>query len=490
MVSAAVYLFVVLAIGVWSARRTRSARDFWIAGQSIGVFVTGLATTSAAFSGFVFVGGPGLMYDVGIRALFLAIPVSFAPALMCWVVAKRLRLLAEIRQVFTIPDAIYCRYRSRSAAGMAAIAVVVGSVSYLGAQFLALGRVLEAIFGTRELFGDGSLAIAMTAGVVVVLFYSVAGGMLAGVYTDLLQGAMMVLVASVVFFYALAAGGGPAGIARSIAESPEFGDAFLDPYGTGPVLAALGLYFVFMLGNLGQPQMLHKFYMLDDPMKLKWLPVVIGVTQCMCVLIMLGIGLAVPALVAEGRLPALQQPDDAAPLFLMNFAPELLAGLVFAGILAAVMSSVDSFLNIGSAALVRDIPRALGHNVSNELFWGRAATLAVALVAGILAYVHGDLIALLGTLAYGTFGAAFAPAMAIGLNWKRVTAQAATASIATGLGLNLFLEVLNRQGVLPFAPGVLPTAVSMASSFAVLLAWSWLSAEDSIDGDVSAVMEI
>ena len=54
------YLVVVLAIGAWAARRTRNPKDFFIAGQRIGLGTTALATMSAALSGFVFLGGPGL----------------------------------------------------------------------------------------------------------------------------------------------------------------------------------------------------------------------------------------------------------------------------------------------------------------------------------------------------------------------------------------------------------------------------------------------
>ena len=55
-----VYMALVVAIGVWAVRRTRSSKDFFIAGQGIGLLVTTLATMSAAFSGFLFIGGPGL----------------------------------------------------------------------------------------------------------------------------------------------------------------------------------------------------------------------------------------------------------------------------------------------------------------------------------------------------------------------------------------------------------------------------------------------
>ncbi|MFC1671115.1 sodium/proline symporter, partial [Spirochaetota bacterium] len=193
--TALAYLALVILIGFWAARKTRNAKDFFIAGQGIGLIVTGLATMSAAFSGFVFIGGPGLTYKIGLSSLFIVIPVSFSAGLLCWVVAKRLRLLSEVREVYTIPDAIFCRYKSRFASGLSAVAVIVGTIGYLGAQLLAMGILIESIFNTRAVFGPYSLVVAMGIGLVVVLFYAIAGGMIAGVYTDLFQGAMMVIAA-------------------------------------------------------------------------------------------------------------------------------------------------------------------------------------------------------------------------------------------------------------------------------------------------------
>jgi Na+/proline symporter len=497
--TALIYLSLVVVIGIWAARRTRNAKDFFIAGQGIGLLVTALATMSAAFSGFVFIGGPGLTYRMGLASLFICIPVSFTAGLLCWVVAKRLRLLAGVREIYTVPDVIYCRYRSRSASGLAAAAVIVGTVGYLGAQLKALGILIESIFGTREYLGEWSLAVAMLIGLVIVVFYATAGGMVAGVYTDLFQGALMVGAAVAVFYYALESGGGLQRMARSIIESDAFGPGHLDPLGAIPVFTAMGFFLVFAVGNLGQPHMLHKFFMLDDPRKLKWMPLIVGATQMLCVLIWLGIGLAVPSLVATGRLAPLVNPDDASPQFLLHFAPEILAGLVFAGILAAIMSTADSFVNIGSAALVRDLPKAFGRRVADELLWGRIAVVGIAVSAAVFAYLYGDLIALLGTFAFGTFGAALGPALAVGLNWRRVTADAATASIATGMGVNLILEFLAKQTYFealpkpPFQTGVLPTAVSLAASFTVLFAVTWFTGrkmEPEIDEDVQLVMDL
>jgi Na+/proline symporter len=490
VVSTLLYFAACLGLGVWALRRTRSAHDFWVARQGLGVVVTGLATMAAAFSGFVFLGGPGLTYRIGLSSLFINLSIGFTPALLAWALAKRLRLLAEVREVYTIPDAFLARYGSRWASGAAAAAVLIGVVGYLGTQLLAMGTLTVAVFGL-------SLPAAVGIGLAILLFYSVAGGMMAGVYTDVFQGTLMVVAAVAVFGYAMSAGGGFGQVVHSIAASPRFGRSFLEPLGKTPALTGLGFFFVFGIGVLGQPQMLNKFFMIQDPRRLKWLPLVLGLSQTLCLLIWLGLGLAVPALVAQGKLAPLARPDDAAPAFLLGFAPEPLAGLAVAAILAAIMSTADSFMNLGAAVLVRDFPRALGRKVGRELFWGRIATVGVTLAAAALALGYNDLIALLGTFSFGTFGAALAPALAVGLNWRRVTAAAATASVVTGAGLNLALEFLARQTFFPalpkppLPPGALPTAVSLAASFVVLLAvTAWTGRRETpLPEDIAAVME-
>ena len=334
------YLAVVAVIAVWSARRTRDARDFFIAGQRLGVWVTGFAAMSAAFSGFVFLGGPGLTYRLGVSSLFINAPLGFTAALLCWSLARRLRLLAQVREIYTIPDALAARF-GRGPAALGALAVVAGTVAYLGAQIQALGVVVEAVFGTREALGAASLPVAMAAGLLVVLLYSVAGGMIAGVYTDLFQGLLMTVAAVAVFGYALSAGGGWGEITATIAASDRFGERFLRPAGTVPWATTLGFFFVFGVGVLGQPHMLHKFYMLRDPARLRYLPLVLGGSQAVCLLIWVGVGLAVPALVAAGRLAPLADADRAAPVFLLEHTPELLAGVVLAGVMAVAPLGAD-----------------------------------------------------------------------------------------------------------------------------------------------------
>ena len=331
----------------------------------------------------------------------------------------------------------------------------------------------------------------------VVVFYAIAGGMMAGVYTDLFQGALMVVAAIAVFVYALRAAGGLARdhrahrrdrLASARASSTRWAPSRSSPRS--------GFFFVFGVGKLGQPHMLHKFYMLDDPRKLKWMPLVVGVTQTLCVLIWLGIGLAVPALVAARQTGAAGQSRRRVAPLPAPLRPAVLAGLVFAGILAAIMSTADSFVNIGSAALVRDLPRALGRPVRARAPLGpegrrrarrRRRALRLALRRSDRAARH---LRLRHLRRRAGAGARHRPELEAGHG------AAATASIATGMVLNLVLEFLAKQTFFealpkpPFPAGVLPTAVSLAASFCVLLLLSWgPGRREGLPKDVEAVMD-
>ncbi|HEU0299970.1 MAG TPA: hypothetical protein VFR37_10955, partial [Longimicrobium sp.] len=206
---AVVYFAIVGAIGWWATRRTKTASDFFVAGEGIGLLALTLAAMSATLSGFAFIGGPALVYTLGLGAMFLILPASVTASMTSWALAKRMRLLGEVRGLITVPDAIGARYRSPAAQGLSAVALLVAVIGYMATNILALGLVIRAIFGT-------DLTLAVWIGMAIVLAYSVAGGILAGVYTDVFQGTLMAVASVLVFVYTLRGGGGMGGISRTI----------------------------------------------------------------------------------------------------------------------------------------------------------------------------------------------------------------------------------------------------------------------------------
>ena len=482
LLAAAVYGVGLALIGVWASRLTRTGQDFFAAGRRIGPVTLALASMAASLSGFTFIGGPGLLYARGFGALMIFLPVSITASLAAWVLGTRLRLLGEARGLVTIPEAIGARYRSKAAQGLAAGCVLVAVVGYLATNLLALGLVMDALFGTGRSAG-------IWLGAAAVLAYSIGGGILAGVYADVFQGAIMAVASVLVFRLALEIGGGLTGMSQAIlAREP----AFLGPWGNAGPLGSLSLFFVFSLGVLGQPHLLHKFYMVKDPLQLRWYPLAMTGAMVLVLTLLFGVGLAMKSGVASGAIPPLANPDEATPAFLLRYASPVLAGVLFAGVVAAIMSTVNAFLNIGAAALVRDFPAALGRGVRNELRNGRLATLVIGAGAALVAHASGSLVALLGIFGWGLFAATLVPALGLGLCWGRGTRAAALGSMGVGLGVTLLGELLGFFRVYSLPGGVLVSGVALAASLLTYLVISGVTRQGAAppDSDLSVIIRM
>ncbi len=478
----ALLLLLTLAVGLAAVRKTRDSSDFFVAGRRLGALRAGLAVAASAFSGFVFLGGPGLTAQVGFGSLFIVVPAGFTAALLCRTVGRRLVLIAEASGAQTLPESIAFRFGGRAPAALAAVAILAGSVIYLGVQLAALARA------ARFAFPDLSLMTCLALGLAVVLAYSLAGGMVASVNTDVLQGIVMAVAAVAAFFWVLTQVGGPAGIAESAHARGLDTGGFLEPLGVLDPATGFGFLLLFSIGTLGQPHMLHKFLMLKSPEALRHLPAVIGGAQGLSILVWVGLGTGAMLLLGGAPGNASAHPDEAA-LAVLNLpgTPELLAGLVAAAVLAAIMSTSDAFLNLGAAALCRDLPRALNREALSGLPAARLAALVVGLAALGIASWHlaeGGLIALLGTLGFGAFAASLAPTLLLGLAWQRITARAATLSMAAGLGSLAAIESL-----LPGLP--VPSALlAMAAGFLVLLAAGLSSRQQAVPEPVRLAMTL
>jgi len=484
LTSVGLYLLVCVGVGLWALRRTKSTHDFFMAGRDLGILVTGLAVFSSTLSGFGFVGGPGLVYRMGMSSIWMVVCSSIGFVLSFYLLGKRIRLMAELRDSVSLPDAVAARYRSEASRFLTAIAILLGVMGYLATQILAMATVLQDILRTS--FGTVSLELCVAISCAVLVFYCVTGGIIASVYTDVIQGLVMMVAAVLVLVAAVSAvDGGFAGMSRTImADDPEA----MSPWGTLGIFGALSWYFVFALGGAGQPHVVTKMMMnrrVGDARHI--LPVSVG-AYAVSAMLWISIGLAMRALVLQGAHETLPNADAAAPQFLQAYAHPLLAGVVFAGLFAAIMSTADSFLNIGAAAVVHDIPRSLrGRPLANELRWARIATLVIAIVAALFALYSGEsLVALLGAFGWGTFAAALVPTVAIGFNWKRATATAANVAIVASLMINFGTRLFGYS----MPHGIDTGAVSLMVSLTLFFGISLASKPPHIDEDVAAVMDL
>ena len=483
-----IYMAICIAVGLWALKRTKSTRDFFMAGRDLGVLVTGIAVFSSTLSGFGFVGGPGLVYRMGMSSVWMVVCASIGFCFSFFLLGKRLRLFAEARESVSLPDAVAARYGSETSRFLISVAMLFGVVAYLASQMKAMAVVLSNILSDSDWFQGVSLETCLVVSCAVLVFYCVTGGIIASVYTDLFQGIVMVVAAVLVFFAAQqAVEGGFSGMSRTIMQDdPEA----MGPWGSLGMIGCLSWYFLFVAGASGQPHIVTKMMMNKRIRDVRFILPVSAIGFCLSALLWISMGLAMRALVLQGQHPSLASSNDAAPEFLQSYAAPLLAGVVFAGLFAAIMSTADGFLNVGAAAVVHDIPRALrGRPLRRELFWARIATVVLAIAAAIFSqYSPDQLIALLGAFGWGIFAAAIVPVVPLGFNWKRGTATAANVAIVSSLVVNLgVLGMKWSGGSLPY--GIDGGAIALLVSLTLFLSVSLLSRPQPIAPDVEAVMD-
>jgi Na+/proline symporter len=482
------YALACIGVGLWALRRTRTPRDFFVAGRDLGVVVSSVAIFSSTLSGFGFVGGPGLVYRMGMSSFWLILTAVTGYVLAFVLLAKRLRLIGELRDAVSLPDAVAARYGSETSRALTALAILLGVLGYLATQILAMATVLRDVLAAVPAFGEVSLVACVAIACGVLVFYCATGGIVASVYTDMLQGAIMIVAAVLVFLAAqTAVEGGFAGMSATLlADDPES----IGPWGSLGMLACLSWYVLFLLGNAGQPHVITKFMMLRQLRDVKRILPLALLGYTLSALLWVSVGLAMRALVLQGAHPELASADAAAPVFLQHYAHPILAGVVFAGLLAAIMSTADGFLNIGVAAIVHDLPKAWqGRPLDHELRWARIGTVALTIVAAAFAlyshFANARLVALLGVFGASTFAAALVPAVAFGFNWKRATATAANVAIATSLVLNLALELWGVR--LPY--GIHGGVVALTASLLLFFGISFASPPPVLAPDVEAVLD-
>ncbi|NVJ68929.1 MAG: hypothetical protein HWE08_01160 [Alphaproteobacteria bacterium] len=481
----AAYMGLCIWVGIWAMRRTKSAGDFFVAGRGLGPVVVSLAVFSSTLSGFGFVGGPGLVYATGLSSIWMAVCSALGYATGFYLVSKRIRMVAEVRDTMSLPDVVFARYGSETARLLTAGTILLGVLGYLATQILAMALVLQSILSATETFADISLLASVVISSAVLIFYCVTGGIIASVYTDLVQGIVMIVAGALVVITAASVFDGGFAEATGIMLANDGEDIM--PFGTMGTMASLSWYFLFGLGLAGQPHVATKMMMnrnLSDNRVILPMTVLGYVVAAM---LWVSIGVIMRALVLGDVALPLGAADEAAPAFLSTYAHPLLAGIVFAGLFAAIMSTADGFLNIGAAAIIHDIPKAIrGRSLDNELFWARTATIVLSVVAAGFALYSDQLVALLGAFGWGTFAAALVPVVLIGLNWKGATARAAIVAIASSLLINFAIQLWQIQIPYKISGGF----IAMLTSMILFIAVSLMEKRKDLPQDIDRIMDL
>ena len=463
------YMLIVIGIGIYFARRAnKSTENFFLGGRSLGPWVAAMSAEASDMSGWLLMGLPGLAYWCGIAdAAWTAIGLAVGTYVNWRIVAKRLRQYSAVSgNAITIPEFFNNRFHEKKKLlmGIAAVFIFVFFTVYAASCFVTCGKLFSGLFG----FSYHSM---MLVGAVFVVIYTFLGGFLAESVSDTMQAFVMIISLSVVLIMGTINVGGigavidnvknipgylsltslaspvtdAAGVQQVVNGAPVFGAA--SGYGFLTILSTLS----WGLGYFGVPQVLLRFMAIRKVGEIKSSRRIATVWCVISLLAAVCIGVIGRAMLPTD--PELLSASGAENVF-VNMAhvlmPALLAGLVTAGILAATISSSDSYLLIASSAVSKNLYQGLFKKDADDktIMWvSRIALIVIALIGMVIAWDENSIIFNVVSFAWAGFGATFGPIMLFSLFWKRTNRAGAIAGMLTG-GITVFVWklVLNPLG--------------------------------------------
>jgi SSS family solute:Na+ symporter len=440
-------LYFVLVFGAaWLYTRRERVRDssgqYFLAGRNVGWFVVGASLFASNIGSEHLVGLAGTGAARGVAVGQFEVLASLILLLLGWVfVPFYLR-----SGVTTMPEFLERRYSSAARWYLAVISVVGYVLTKISVTIAAGGIVFSALMGLD--FWVGALIVVVATGI-----YTVAGGLRAVLITDTLQLFVLLIGSAVVTFAGVHTLGGWSQLRAT--AGPGFFDMWLpatDPDfpWTGILLGApiLGVWYWCTDQFIVQRVLAARD--LDNARGgtifagfLKLLPVVLFVIP----------GVVAHGLVQQGKL-VLDSPDQALPALVTALLPAGLRGIVVAGLLAALMSSLSSVFNSCSTLVTFDIYRKLRPDTPDRklVIVGQVATGALVVLAllwiPLMSRISGQLYQYLQSVqAY--ISPPIAAVFLLGLFWTRVNARGAMAALGTGfvLGASRLTLELNGGGL-------------------------------------------
>jgi len=438
------YFLVVFGIGWYSFRETSDESDYWIAGGKLGWAVGGATLAATHTSAGTFIGTIGVIHTVGWSFAWLILTIPIAYWFTAAVLAPR---FTRVRKL-TLPDFIEARYDSKAARSVAAVIILIATVVYIQAQIVAGGLVANIVFGIPTTSG-------MIVFTIILLLYTMIGGMLAVVYTDFLQLVIMVLGALVSVPLALRHLGG---FTEMMANVEAINPVTLSWDGLpATLLFSMGL--AFMLGGVATPEKLIRLYAMRDMRTIRR-----GVLFTIVVVTLVNLLVATIALTSVVFFPQLPTGDLAMPLIARSVLPTFVGSLMLAAITSAMMSTVDSLLIVAGSALSEDIYQTLfDPEASHErrLFVARIGILVVGTIPLILTLsgvAEGELVQFIVLLFTALMASSFFMPVVGGVLWRRANKQGAIAAMLGGVTLTALWELFGNADLDPVVPGFLASA--------------------------------
>ncbi len=420
-----IYIVFIAAIGFAGSKKSKSMGDFTVGGRSAGAWMSAFSYGTAYFSAVMFIGyAGGTGWKYGIWGVIPGIGNAILGSLLAWLVlAKRTRAVTRENGVTSMPQLFEKSFGSRAMKLFSAIVIFVFLVPYSASVYKGLTSVCSVLLGVDETVCMLVIAAA-SAGIVV------AGGYIAALRADFVQGAVMlvgVIALIISVFRSEYVGGLADGLKNVVAETEKLGLTSAQHIGLWATVLMTSL------GTWGLPQMVHKYYGIRDDKEVKRGTV----TSSAFALVVAGGGYLIGSLshLFFAEL-AVGGTDYLIPNMLsIAGIADILVGVILVLLIAASVSTLSSITLTAASTFTMDIVQ--DRFIKDKTKDISALTKSVCFVFVIISFLiawKGEGTPILDMMSYswGIISGSFLAPYAVSLYWKGITRAGAWASMIGG----------------------------------------------------------
>lgn len=426
-----IYLVLALVVGVLAGRRRAfSIEEFVVGGRRFGVILTVFLISGTWFSAFAFLGGPGWAFSRGAAVFYIL--GYLAPAyVLWWAIGPKTARIGKKMNLVTQGDLLRERYQDRLLPALVAIVATFAFIQYICVQLKGTAYLINVFTeGHVPMWAGALIAYA------IVVIYVILSGVRGAAWSDVLQGALMVIIAWVMGLYIVYhLYGSPTTMFRQI-HAAYPGHLIIGGPGSKMNPATFStLIILCSIGAMMWPHIFMKGYVAEER-TIKKTILVFPILGIFLVPIFF-IGFAGVMRVASSELTAA---DQILPHMIYNIlsVPPIVIGLVGAGALAASMSSADAITHGAGSVFIQDIVRVIKPDMSEKaVVWSmRMAVLIIGIIAYALTFGAQTLVGLL--IGGYNFITQIAPPVYGAFYWRRATRLGAISGFVVGTLIALF----------------------------------------------------
>lgn len=452
----AVYVLVMIGIGFYTSRKTKSADDFMLGGRNVGSWLTAFSYGTTYFSAVVFIGYAGQFgWSYGVSATWIGVGNAVLGSMLPWLIlGKRTRLMTNHLGAKTMPDFFEKRFDSKSLKTAAAAVVFIFLIPYTASVYNGLSRLFGMVFN----LGDNGYVYIIIAMAALSAIYVILGGYSATALNDFFQGMIMLVGIIAVVICTLNGKGGFSSAVEQLGQI-EAQKSLDTLFGPDPV-NLFGVVLLTSIGTWGLPQMVQKFYAIKSEKAIAKGTVIStvfalvvaggsyfmgGFVRLYCTTDSADTSKALIN-VTNGK----PEFDTMVPALLDSALPDILIGLVVVLVLSASLSTLSSLVLTSSSTLTNDLikPRMKNLEGKKELTVMRILIAVFLVISVFIACNKNASISTLMSYSWGALSGSFLGPFMYGLFNKKTSKAACWTSFCTGVGITLahmFLFSLNIE---------------------------------------------